>query len=114
MPLGGSGINDEVLPFDPAMIAQAVPKHLPDCQVVRRGIKSADPARRPLRQRSPRRNEQRRSSRDELPPLHSILAQLEDNGTQSITSRLWQHSLRVQILHRKCRAWGKTAMGQTR
>jgi hypothetical protein len=58
--------------------------------------------RRPLRPRTPRRNEQRRSSRYEVPPLHSILSQLEDDGTQSITSRLWPHSLRVQLLHRKC------------
>ena len=33
---------------------------------------------------------------------------------QSITSRLWPHSLRVQMLRRKCRAWRKTAMGQSR
>src|SRR5258707_3202328 len=74
-------------------------------------------ARKPTRRRVPcaseRRgeNEQRRTGRNELSPLHSILSQLEDDGTQSITSRLWPHSLRVQMLHRKCRAWRKTAMG---
>ena len=41
-------------------------------------------------------------------------SQLEDDGTQSITSRWSSHSLRVQMLRRKCRAWRKTAMGQTR
>ena len=76
--------------------------------------KKANPTTCPLRPRTPWRNEQRRSGRNELPPLHSILSQLEDDGTQSITSRLWPHSLRVQMLRRKCRAWRKTAMGQTR
>ena len=33
--------------------------------------------------------------------------QLEDDGAQSITSRLWPHSLRVQMLRRKCRAWAQ-------
>ena len=43
----------------------------------------------------------------ELSPLHSILSQLEDDETQTITSRLWPHSRWVQMLPRKCRAWRK-------
>ena len=52
-----------------------------------------NPTTYPLRPRTPWRNEQRRSSRYELPPLHSILSQLEDDGTQSIRSRWSSHSL---------------------
>ena len=56
------------------------------------------PSRRgvPLRPRTPWRNEQRRSSRYELPPLHSILISLR-RRVQSIRSRWSSHSLRFRI-----------------
>src|SRR5215471_10877723 len=73
MPLGRSVINDQVLPFDPAMIAHAVQPHLEERQVFRVEIKIADPARRPLCPRTLWRNEQCRSTRYEIPPIHSIL-----------------------------------------
>src|SRR5215468_2449756 len=79
MPLGRPVINDEVLPFDPAMIAHAVLPYLVVWQVQGRGIKIADPARRPLCPRTLWRNEQCRSTRYEIPPLHSILIRLEDD-----------------------------------
>ncbi|MGA7209853.1 MAG: hypothetical protein WBX78_13315, partial [Pseudolabrys sp.] len=37
--------------------------------------------------RTPWRDEQRRTGRNDFSPLHSILSQLENDGTQSITSR---------------------------
>src|SRR5258708_17849012 len=73
MPLGRSVINDQVLPFDPAMIAQAVLPHFEEWQVFDHGLKIADPTTCPLRQRMPWRNQQRRTGRNELSPLHSIL-----------------------------------------
>jgi hypothetical protein len=54
------------------VIAQALVDHFEDRQILETA-KQADPARRPLRSRTPWANEQRRSSRYELPPLHSIL-----------------------------------------
>src|SRR5262249_24636471 len=73
MPLRGSVINDQVLPLDPAMIAHAVLPHLEIWQVQWRAIKIANPARRPLCPRTPWRSEQRRSTRYEISPVHSIL-----------------------------------------
>jgi hypothetical protein len=52
--------------------AQALVEHFLDRQILEIA-KRADPARRPLRPRTLWQNEQRRSSRYELPPLHSIL-----------------------------------------
>src|SRR5215813_2513991 len=72
MILGRPVINDQVLPFDPAMIAHAVLPHLVVWQVQGRGIKITNPARRPLCPRTPWRNKQCRSTRYEIPPLHSI------------------------------------------
>jgi hypothetical protein len=65
-------VNDQVLTLDPAVIAQAVVKHFEDRQILE-AAKRADAARRPLRSRAPWRNEQHRSARYELAPLHSIL-----------------------------------------
>src|SRR6476659_637427 len=70
MPLGRPVINDQVLPFDPAMIAQAVLPHLEVWQVQGRAIKIANPARRPLCPRTPWRNKQCRSTCYELTPSH--------------------------------------------
>jgi hypothetical protein len=72
MALEISVINDQVIALDPAVTAQALVEHFEVLQILE-AAKHADPARRPLRPRTPWRNEQRRSSRYELPPLHSIL-----------------------------------------
>ena len=64
-----------------------------------------------MRPRTPWRNEQRRTGRNELSPLHSILSQLEDDGTQSITSRLSPHPLPEQICVANAARGSKTAMG---
>ena len=75
-PLGRSVINDQVLPFDPAMIAQAVQPHVEHRHVFRRVIKIADPARRPLCPRTSWRNDQRRTgemnSRRFIPSSRSL------------------------------------------
>src|SRR6478609_179909 len=70
MPLGRPVINDQVLPSDPAMIAQAVLRRLEVWQVHGRAIKIANPARRPLCPRTPWRNKQCRSTCYELTPSH--------------------------------------------
>jgi hypothetical protein len=73
MPLGRSVVNDQVLPFDPAVIAQAVLPHFEDWRVLESGIKIADPPRWSFCPQGPWRNEQRGSSRYKIPPFHSIL-----------------------------------------
>jgi hypothetical protein len=72
-PLSRSVINDQVLSFDPAVIAQAVLPHFEDWQVQHRAIEIADPARCHLRPQTRRPCEQRHRSRYEVPTLHSIL-----------------------------------------
>jgi hypothetical protein len=79
MALEISVVNDEVLPLDPAVIAQAFLKHFVDRQNPD-AAKRADAARRPLRTRTPWANEQRRNTRYELPPLHSILTSTKETG----------------------------------
>src|SRR6266403_1229864 len=111
----GGGItilDDQVSSIDPAVVSQPVKPRFLNGRLHHIHGEKANPTTCPLRPRTPWRNEQRRRSRNKLSPLHSILSQLEDDGTQSITSRLWPHSLRAQMLRRKCRALRKTAMGQ--
>ena len=103
--LGITILDDQVSSINPAVVSQPVKPRFLNGRLHHIHGEKANPTTCPLRQRTPWRNEQRRSSQNELPSLHSILSQLEDDGTQSITSRLWPHSLRVQMLRRKCRAW---------
>src|SRR5262252_7963928 len=73
-------VDDQVFALDPAVITQALLPHFGDCQILG-VVKGADPARHPLRPRTPWRNEQCRNSDYELPPLHSVLSsQLEETG----------------------------------
>ena len=67
-----SVVDDQVLPLDPAVIAQALLEHFEERQILE-AAKRADAARRPLGSRTPWPNEQRRSRRYELPPPHTIL-----------------------------------------
>src|SRR5258706_14577498 len=91
----GGGItilDDQVFSINPAVFLQPVKPRFLNGRLHHIHGEKANPTTWPLRQRTPWRNEQRRTGRNELSPLHSILSQLEDDGTQSITSRLWPHS----------------------
>src|SRR6476619_5559869 len=86
----GGGItilDDQVSSINPAMLSQAVKQRVVNGRHRFIEVENAKPTTCSLRPRTPWRNEQCRSSRNELSPLHSILSQLEDDGTQSITSR---------------------------
>jgi hypothetical protein len=72
MALEISVVNYEILPLDPAVIAQALEPHFADCQILETA-KQSDAASFPLCSRAPWANEQRRSNRYELAPFHSIL-----------------------------------------
>jgi hypothetical protein len=72
MGLEKSVVNGQVLACDPTVIAQAIEPRLTTLLICPKA-EETNSARRALRLQKPRRNEQHRSSRYELPPLHSIL-----------------------------------------
>ena len=67
--LGKTIFDDQVLSIDPAAVSQAVKQRAVHG---RTNDENAKPTTCPLRSRTPWRNEQRRSSRSELPSLHCI------------------------------------------
>ena len=71
--LGITIFDDQVLSIDPAMVSQAVKQRVVWIGECSTHGENAKPTTCPLRPRTPWRNEQRRSSRNELPSLHSIL-----------------------------------------
>jgi hypothetical protein len=72
--------DDQVFSINPAMLSQAVkPRVLPGRQQLIYGEK-AKLTTRPLRQRTPGRNEQHRSSRNELPSPHRMTPSMASQG----------------------------------
>ena len=70
--LGYIGIRREVLALDPAPFAQATAPRVENDWRIVENTKTSNTARRALPLQGPGRNEQHRSSRHELPLLHSI------------------------------------------
>jgi hypothetical protein len=74
--IGGLGVtvfDEQVLALDPAPFAQTAAPRVEKNWRIFQNAKASNSARRALGTQSRWRNEQRRSSRYELPPLHSIL-----------------------------------------
>jgi hypothetical protein len=74
----------QVLSLDPSVIAQALLKRFVNggcgrpASIILETSKNTDPARRPLRSRTRRTNEQSRSNRNELSPPHLITQQITE------------------------------------
>jgi hypothetical protein len=80
---GGGQFKKLAPAADPAVIAQALAPNLEDRQILE-AAKETNPARRPLRPRTAWQNEQRRSSRNELPPLHSITSSVPSGSRRHL------------------------------
>jgi hypothetical protein len=82
--LGITIVDDQVLSLDPAVVSQAVKQSFP--VKARTILENPKPTTCPLRPRTPRRNEQRRSSGNELRPPHGTTSPSRTSSDASHTS----------------------------
>jgi hypothetical protein len=73
-------LDDQVCSIDPAVISQPVKPRFLNSRLRHIHGEKANPTTCPLRRRTPWRNEQRRSSRNELPPPHRITSSSRTNS----------------------------------